>query len=56
MMVHDPDAVYARAKAPRAEVLFDIEDKHYGGRSFTCRDLEGRIWNVGSYDPWLPEG
>ena len=25
----------------------------YGGRGFTCRDLRGHIWNVGTYDPWV---
>jgi uncharacterized glyoxalase superfamily protein PhnB len=24
----------------------------YGGRAFTCRDLEGHLWNIGTYDPW----
>jgi uncharacterized glyoxalase superfamily protein PhnB len=55
LIVADADAVYARAKAAGAEMIFDIEDKHYGGRAFTCRDLEGRIWNVGTYDPWQPK-
>jgi uncharacterized glyoxalase superfamily protein PhnB len=55
LIVSDADAVYARAKAAGAEILIDIEDKPYGGRSFTCRDLEGRIWNVGTYDPWQPK-
>jgi hypothetical protein len=27
-----------------------VED--YGGRGFSCRDLEGRLWNFGTYDPW----
>ncbi len=52
LTVDDADAVYARAKEAGAEILFDIEDKHYGGRGFTCRDLEGHIWNIGTYDPW----
>ena len=52
LIVSDADAVYARAKAAGAEIVFDIEDKPYGGRGFTCRDLEKRIWNVGTYDPW----
>ena len=52
LIVSDADVVYARAKAAGAEILFDIEDKPYGGRGFSCRDLEGRIWNVGTYDPW----
>jgi uncharacterized glyoxalase superfamily protein PhnB len=52
LIVPDADAVYARATGAGAEILFDIEDKPYGGRGFTCRDLEGRIWDVGTYDPW----
>ncbi|MBV8551880.1 MAG: VOC family protein [Acidobacteriaceae bacterium] len=52
LITSDPDAVYARAKAAGAEIVFDIEDKGYGGRAFTCRDPEGYIWGVGSYDPW----
>jgi uncharacterized glyoxalase superfamily protein PhnB len=50
--VEDADAVYKRAKAAGAEMIFDIEDKNYGGRGFTCRDLEGYTWNVGTYNPW----
>ncbi|MBM3812047.1 MAG: glyoxalase [Acidimicrobiia bacterium] len=52
IIVEDADAVYARAKEAGAEFIIDIEDKPYGGRGFSCRDLEGRIWNVGTYDPW----
>jgi uncharacterized glyoxalase superfamily protein PhnB len=52
LIVSDADGFYARAKAAGAEMLFDIEDKPYGGRGFTCRDPEGHIWNVGTYDPW----
>jgi uncharacterized glyoxalase superfamily protein PhnB len=55
LIVDDADAVYARAKAAGAEILNDIEDKPQGGRGFTCRDLEGRAWNVGTYDPWQPK-
>lgn len=55
LIVRDADAIYARAKTAGAEVVFDIEDKAYGGRGFTCRDLEGRVWNVGTYDPWQPK-
>lgn len=55
LIVSDADAVYSRAKAAGAEILFDIEDQPYGGRAFTCRDLEGHIWNIGTYDPWQPK-
>jgi uncharacterized glyoxalase superfamily protein PhnB len=52
LVVPDADAVYDRAKESGAEVVLEIEDKPYGGRGFACRDLEGRLWYVGSYDPW----
>ena len=52
VVVPDTDAVYARAKAAGATIVLDIEDHSYGGRSFSCRDLEGRLWIFGSYDPW----
>ena len=55
LIVDDADAVCAKAKAAGAEIIFDIEDKPYGGRGFTCRDLEGHIWNIGTYDPWQPK-
>jgi uncharacterized glyoxalase superfamily protein PhnB len=55
LLVDDADAVYARVKAAGGEIILDIEDKSYGGRGFTCRDLEGRIWTVGTYDPWQPK-
>lgn len=52
LVVSDADAVYKRAKSAGADMLIEIEDKHYGGRAFTCRDPEGHIWDVGTYDPW----
>jgi uncharacterized glyoxalase superfamily protein PhnB len=37
------------------EIVMPIEDKPYGGRAFACRDPEGHLWNVGTYDPWTPK-
>jgi uncharacterized glyoxalase superfamily protein PhnB len=54
VIVSDPDAIYARAKAAGAEIVTEIHDADYGGRFFSCRDLEGHHWNFGSYDPWAP--
>lgn len=56
LIVSDPDAVYATAKAAGAVMMIDIADQHYGGRAFTCRDPEGYLWNVGSYNPWESRG
>jgi uncharacterized glyoxalase superfamily protein PhnB len=52
LIVSDCDAVYATAKASGAEIVMDIADMDYGGRAFTCRDPEGHLWSIGSYNPW----
>ena len=52
VLVPDADAVYARVRAAGAEVLLDIKDEDYGGRGFTCRDLENHVWSFGTYDPY----
>ena len=52
LLVEDADVLYARAKAAGAEILIELKDEDYGGRGFTCRDLEGHLWTFGSYDPW----
>lgn len=53
LVVEDADAMYERAKAAGAVIVVDIKFEDYGGRGFSCRDPEGRLWNFGTYDPWL---
>ena len=52
VVVNDADAAYASAKAAGARIAIEIKDEDYGGRDFTCYDLEGHLWSFGSYDPW----
>lgn len=52
VVVPDADVVYQRVKATAGQIVLDIKDEEYGGRGFTCRDPEGHLWNVGTYDPW----
>jgi uncharacterized glyoxalase superfamily protein PhnB len=52
VVVDDADALYERVKAAGAEIVLDLKSQDYGSRDFTCRDLEGHIWNFGTYDPW----
>ncbi|MBC7453311.1 MAG: VOC family protein [Massilia sp.] len=54
LVVDDADAVYERVIDAGAAIVIDIVDEEYGGRGFTCRDLEGHIWSIGTYDPWQP--
>jgi uncharacterized glyoxalase superfamily protein PhnB len=56
IIVDDPDAHYARAKSEGAEILLEPTDKDYGGRDYSCRDLEGNIWSFGTYNPWTVGG
>ena len=53
VMVADANVVYVRAKAAGAKIVMELKDEEYGGRGFSCRDLEGRLWNFGTYDPWM---
>ena len=53
VVVADVDGHYARAKAAGAEIVLDLKTQDYGGRDYTCRDLEGHIWTFGTYDPWV---
>lgn len=52
VVVEDADAVHAQARRAGCEIIMDLKDEDYGGRSFTCRDLEGHIWTFGTYDPF----
>jgi len=53
--VQDADRVCERARAAGAFILQEPADTEFGTRGFMCRDPEGHIWNVGTYDPWKPE-
>ena len=53
IVVPDADAVYDKAKANGAIIVLKISDKDYGGRDFTCRDPEGQVWSIGTYNPWV---
>jgi uncharacterized glyoxalase superfamily protein PhnB len=52
VIVEDPDAHFARAKAAGAEITREPVTQGYGGRDYTCKDPEGNVWTFGSYDPW----
>ena len=52
LFVPDADEHYRAAKDAGAEILLDLDDDGHGGRGYVCRDLEGHIWNFGTYDPW----
>lgn len=52
IVVEDIEGHYERAKANGADIILDLKAGPFGSRGYSCRDLEGHIWNFGSYDPW----
>eukprot|EP01034_Spumella_vulgaris_P033032 gene33032-40767_t len=52
LVVNDADLVHQRAVDAGAPIIMPLKDEEYGGRGFTCRDPEGQLWSVGTYDPW----
>ncbi|MFK3738138.1 VOC family protein [Massilia sp. TN1-12] len=55
LQVDDADRVCERARNAGAVILQEPSDTEFGSRGFMCRDPEGHVWNVGTYDPWNPE-
>jgi len=51
VVVDDPDAHCARARAAGAEIAREPQDTPYGSREYTARDPEGRLWSFGTYRP-----
>jgi uncharacterized glyoxalase superfamily protein PhnB len=52
VIADDLDEIHRRVQASGVQILMKLEDKSYGGRGFSCRDLEGHVWSFGTYDPW----
>ena len=52
LQVEDADRVCERARNAGAVILQEPADTEFGSRGFLCRDREGHVWNVGTYDPW----
>ncbi|MCB1970743.1 MAG: STAS/SEC14 domain-containing protein [Geminicoccaceae bacterium] len=52
VVVSDPDAHCRRARDEGAEIVREVTNQDYGGRLYSVRDLEGKFWHFGSYDPF----
>jgi uncharacterized glyoxalase superfamily protein PhnB len=53
VVVVEVDALFDRAKAAGAEIVWGIRDTDYGSRDFSVRDPEGHLWSFGTYAPAL---
>jgi len=52
IIVADADSHHAQAVAHGAKVVIPLKTEDYGGRGYSCLDLEGNLWTFGTYDPW----
>ena len=52
VVVEDPDAHYARARAAGAEITRELNDTEYGSREYGAKDSEGNSWYFGTYQPF----
>lgn len=52
LIVENVDSHFEQARSAGATVVMEPEDQPHGGRFYSCRDIEGHLWNFGTYDPW----
>jgi uncharacterized glyoxalase superfamily protein PhnB len=52
VVVDDPDAHCAQARAAGAEIKRDLHDTEYGSREYDAKDPEGNSWYFGTYQPF----
>ncbi len=45
----DPDSLYHRVKAADLEITRELQDTHYGNRTFTAVDPWSVTWTFGTY-------
>lgn len=55
IVIADIDEHYEHAVAAGASIAMPLRAEDYGGKSYSCWDLEGHLWNFGSYDPWTDQ-
>ena len=52
IVIEEIDAHYEKTIAQGATIVLDLVEQEYGGKDYTCKDLEGFLWSFGTYNPW----
>lgn len=55
IIIVDIEEHYKHAVAAGANIAMPLKAEVYGGKNYSCWDLEGHLWNFGSYDPWTDQ-
>ena len=56
IVIEEIEDHYQRAVGAGARVVYELAEQDYGGKLYSVLDLEGHLWNFGSYDPWAETG
>lgn len=56
IVVADAYTTLARVQAAGGTIVSPLRHDEAAGDQFICRDPEGHLWCVGSYDPWRVAG
>ena len=54
VVVEDIEDHYQNACDAGAEIVIELTAEDSPGAGYSCRDLEGHLWNFDSYDPFAP--
>ena len=41
-----------KAKEYGAKIIIELKEEDYGGKNYSFYDLQGYLWNFGTYNPW----
>ena len=52
-VVDNPDAHCQHGPSQGARIAEPLQSPPYGGRFYSCFDIEGHLWNFATYDPWV---
>ena len=55
VVVEDIESHYQKAIENGATIMLELVEQEYGGKDYTCKDLEGYLWSFGTYNPWSVE-
>ena len=52
IIVDEIDTHYYCAVEAGAKIIMPLKEQDYGGKLYSCKDLEGYLWHFGNYNPW----
>ena len=51
-LCEDPENIYKMVIEAGAEIIDKLAEFQFGGRTFSCKDIESNVWIFTSHNPW----